>query len=478
MWHRGHLVIWLTLAAAIPAGCASEKHAGKRDAVVEVPEEYGVTDIEGIETEAWCSDFGQSELDKIVRRAWDESLELKAAWARLEQAKAQVAQARSQLWPELGASAEATASNATERLPDTLQNGGDGPNVGTRFEATLAASYEVDLWGKYRHRAKAAKLEMRATRSNARALAITLTSRVAGAWFDIVAARQRLELLEQQIKVSKELLELTETRFRHGVASELDIRQQRQNLESLKGVRVEARRKLKTSRHRLAVLTGTEPGDLRKFSAESLPELPPLPDPGVPADLLQRRPDIKAALFQLRAADQQTAAAVADRLPTMDLSASLFLQAGQIANLLDDLVWSASALVSQTIFDGGRLKAAQREAESVAEERLYRYGQTLLEALEDVRNALVGEKYQKERLASLRRERKSAKASLEAARSQYRNGNIDYFRVLDALLRLQEVERQLLAARRRQLAFRVSLCRAIGGSWATELESSIASENE
>lgn len=470
MTFRGHFVFWLALTALCTGGCSSEKYAEKRDEVVDVPEEYGVTEVEGIETETWCSDFGQEGLDRVVQQTWEENLELKAAWARLEQAKARAAQVRSNLWPDLRAEGELTVSNQTERLPDTITGDGDGAAIGTRWEASLAASYEVDIWGKYRHRARAAKLQVRATRSSARALAITLTSRVAEAWFDVVAAKQRLDLLDKQVELSKEFLELTKTRFRWGLARELDITQQEQNLEALRGERVDARLELETNRHRLAVLTGAEPGKIEDISAEKLPELPPLPDPGVPAELLERRPDIKSALYQLRAADEQTAAAVADRLPTLDLSTSLFLQAGNLGNLLDELIWSASAIVGQTIFDGGRLKAAQREAESVAKERLYLYGQILLEALEDVRNALVGEKRQKERLASLRRERKSARASLEAARSQYREGNLDYLRVLDALQRLQEIERDLLEARRRQLSFRISLCRAIGGSWATGLE--------
>lgn len=465
-----HLTTWSAVAVSILSGCSAEKHAEKRDEVVDVPESYGY-EVEGVETDDWCSDFGSEGLERAVERAWEGNLELKAAWARLQQARAQARQTRAALWPELRAEAGVTVSNETERLPGTVGGGdGDGADAGTRWEASLAASYEVDLWGKLRHRARAAELEAEAVRRRAQTLAMTLTSRVADAWFDVVIARRRLDLLDEQLEVSEEILELTKNRFRRGLAEEIDITQQRQNVESLRGQRVEARLTLETSRHRLAVLTGREPGEEMEVEPDSLPELAPLPDPGVPADLLKRRPDVRAALLRLRAADERTAAAVADQLPTLELSARLFLQAGRVGRLLDELIWSVAGTVSQTIVDGGRLRAAVREAESAAEARLYAYGQTLLEALEDVRNAMVGGRRLKQRVASLERELESANDSLEAARSRYREGTVDYLRVMDALQQLQRLQRQLLEARRNRLSYRIALCRAIGGSWAMEME--------
>ncbi len=473
-----HRLVVVSLAAGLlSAACAGEQHTDRRDEIVDLPSSYDEYDVEGVETDAWCSDFGRESLDRVVRQTWDENLELKAAWARLQQAEAQAAQTRASLWPQLQAEAGVTASNESERLPESLSEGGDA-GVDTSFESSLAASYEVDIWGKFRERARAAKLEARAVERSAQSLAMTLTSQVAEAWLDVVAARARIDLLEQQIETSEEFLELTNMRFRDGRAQELDITQQRQSLEALRGQMVEARLQSATARHRLAVLTGGEPGEEVEVESATLPEPPALPDPGVPADLLERRPDLQQALFRLRAADRRTAAAVADKLPTLQLSASLFLQAEQIGRLLDQLIWSASAVAGQSIFQGGRLEAAQREAESVAEERLYVYGQTLLEALQDVRDALVGSKYQADRIASLRREYDSADSALEAARSRYREGTVDYFRVLDAFQQRQQLERDLLEARRQRLSYRISLCRAIGGSWATDLESSIASDDD
>lgn len=459
-------------------GCAGEKYADKRDEVVEPPTDYGEYAVDGVETDKWCSDFGRESLERLVRETWAENLELKAAWARLEQAEARADQVRASLFPELDADAGVTVSNEAGRLPDSVRGpGGDEVSVGTRYEASLAASYEVDLWGKFRKRTEAAELEARAVRADAQSLAMTLTSQVAEAWLDAVAARRRAALVEAQIDSSRELLELTEMRFRRGRADELDISQQEQNVESLRGELVDARLEAATSRHRLAVLTGREPNNDVGVDAETLPDLPPLPDPGVPADLLKRRPDVARALHRLRSADRQTAAAVADRLPSLQLSTSLLAQANQVGRILDDLIWSATAAASQNLFQGGRLEAAQREAESVAEERLYAYGQTLLEALEDVQNALVSSAHQKQRVASLERELSSTQESLEAARSRYREGTVDYFRVLDALQQLQQVERELLDARRQQLSYRISLCRALGGSWAKNLDSPIAPDD-
>ncbi|MFW6057726.1 MAG: efflux transporter outer membrane subunit [Persicimonas sp.] len=471
------LIIWM--AAIVLTSCSTQREAERADEVVDVPEDYGDAQIEGIATEAWCSDFGQPGLDRLVERAWEGNLELKAAWARLDQAEAAADIAGASLWPTLNGNAG--VSHSKQYLGD-ISNAAGGfvpdSQTQTSWKLSAAAAYEVDVWGKNRGRARAAELDARSVEASARSLAMTLTSQVAEAWFDVIAQRERLVLLEEQLELSEDFLELTQRRFDRGLVTALDITQQQQNLESLRAQISSARSQLQTSFHRLAVLIGEPPSGEVAVDAEDLPEMPAIPDPGVPADLIERRPDVRAAYLQLLAADERTAVAVADRLPSLQLSANLGLQAQELSNLLEQLFWSVSAGIAQPIFEGGRLRAEVRRSEAVAEEQLYNYAQTLLTGLREVRDALVLEDDQSERIESLERELDSARSSLEIAERRYRSGQLDYLRVLTALQSLQQVERTLLEARRQHLSYRISLCRALGGGWVDDVESSIEQESE
>jgi outer membrane protein TolC len=230
------------------------------------------------------------------------------------------------------------------------------------------------------------------------------------------------------------------------------------------------------------VLIGRPPSDEVSVDAQTLPVVEPLSnldeqdayekDAGVPADLLQRRPDVRAAYLALKAADERTAAAVADRLPQLRLTASLGFHAEQIADLFEQLFWSVGAGVSQSLFEGGRLRAEVERSEAEAEEQLYIYADTLLVAMREVRDALALERNQRDRLASLKRELETARSVVEYARKRYRGGTLDYLRVLTGLQALQEVERELLEARRQQLSNRIGLCRALGGSWVESVKPS------
>jgi outer membrane protein TolC len=191
--------------------------------------------------------------------------------------------------------------------------------------------------------------------------------------------------------------------------------------------------------------------------------VPPLPYPGVPAELVARRPDIQAAFLRLRADDKRTAAAVADLFPKIRLSASMFFQERELANLFDKLLWSLAGLVSQPLFDGGRRFAEIDRAEAAAQEQLVVYGQTVLLALREVQDALVSEARQAEFVRSLEAQLESARQALELSRDRYRQGAVDFLRVLTALQTMQQIEQNLVEARRKQFSNRIQLCRALGG---------------
>ncbi len=475
--------IGVLLSGVLLTSCESTDYAEKTDEVVEVPEGYLDAPVDGQPLERWCTDFGSPELEGLVEASFERNLDLRQAFARLKQARAVADQQQAQLWPWLSADAGVTqqrtdiGSQFGEDIP-TGEPGAEPPEPDffsiddsfTTYRASMAASYEVDVWGKIRNRWRAAELDAAAVRAQAESLAITLTSQIAESWLEMVYQREQLDLLEDQLQTSEKFYELTLLRLSRGNATALDVTQQKQNLEQLRGQLALAKGAEAVARNQLAVLVGTAPQADLGLEHDALPDIAPVPDPGVPADLLERRPDLRAAHLQLRAADRRLAAAVAERLPSLQLSANLSLQATEIAELFEQLLYSLSASLSQPIFQGGRITAQIEQAEGVAEEALYSYAQTLLTALREVQDALIQEGQQEEFVESLRRQVDEAETALELARDRYRAGAVDYLRVLTAIRSLQETQQRFLDARRQRLSNRVQLCRALGGTWTRDLE--------
>jgi outer membrane protein TolC len=213
----------------------------------------------------------------------------------------------------------------------------------------------------------------------------------------------------------------------------------------------------------LAVLLGRAPrmGDLPQ--ARSLPAGPALPRTGVPAELIARRPDVQEALLRVQAADKRVAAAIAERFPRIDLTAGLSTAAAAPADLFTTWTSNLAAQLSVPLFDAGRRAAEVDRTQAVVAERLAQFEETALTALREVEDALTRIAQQGRRVDRLQRQVQLARQAVERLRSRYVNANVDYLDVLDALTRVQNLERQLIDARRQRLAARVALARALAG---------------
>jgi NodT family efflux transporter outer membrane factor (OMF) lipoprotein len=470
----------LALAVALACGPPGVE-SPPVDEVVELPPAEEWPKLDGPPPEQWCSDFGDPQLADLVEQAFSGSPDLRAAWARVRQAEAAAEIAGARLWPTVEAQLQASRTEPLDGeggrdlpFPGGGVGGGGGTGggagftafgTGTFYTASLGASYEIDAWGRLRSRRAAAVLEAEAARDDVRALSTTLTSRLAEAYFDLAFERASLALLGEQVEVSERYLQLTLLRFGQGATNALDVTQQRQQLESLRGLAARAESRAATATHRLAILLGRPPRDLPDLAVpDDVPDLPPLPAAGVPADLLERRPDLRAARARLAAADRRTAAALADKLPGITLSAQLFANSSSLSDLLDDIFWSVSGSLAQTLFDAGRRDQEVERARAAADEQLYAYAQTLLTALREVRDALALEDGQREVLESLHVQAEAAGTALGLARARYVMGAADYLRVLTALQSLQRIQQDRLDARRQLLSHRIQLCRALGGA--------------
>jgi NodT family efflux transporter outer membrane factor (OMF) lipoprotein len=280
-----------------------------------------------------------------------------------------------------------------------------------------------------------------------------------------------LELLRSQIKVNQDYLDLIELRFVQGLASALDVQQQKSQIAAIQAQIPNVLATIEVLKHQLAVLTGRSPADFKVSIFHGMDSLPDLPDVGIPADLLIQRPDIRAAKARVVAVDHRLAAAIADWLPSLTLNASTGFMAQDITKLFTSWIWNLGASLLGTIWDGGRMLAEQNRLKAQLKEMIAIYGQVVLTALQEVEDALIRNRMQQEYVKRLKEQLKALRDSLDTAMDRYKNGLIDYLPVLTALKAVQQIERGLISANAQALVYRVQLCRALGGSWTSQLHS-------
>ena len=472
---------WTLLLPAIlvivgTTSCSLIKVRRTTEMPVELPENFSQAG-EAAMMPRWWESLDDPELNGLIEKALSGNFDLQAAWDRLEQSAALARKAGSAIRPSLNA--EASASRTRSDRETLLGRGGSsdigaissdladgsGTTISNWFSLGLSASYEVDLWGKVRSATRAAEFNLLASREDLSAAAITLSAEVANTWYGVVQQRAVIKILAEQVKTNGEFLELVELRFKNGRASAVDVLQQRRHLERTKGEVPIARMQLEVLAHQLAVLLGKAP--LKKVSGtlDVLPKLPPPPATGLPAEVLRRRPDLRAAHARLASADQSVASAIADRFPALRITGRVQTDAEEIEDVFDDWLANLAGSLIGPVIDGGRRAAEVERARAVASERLNDYGRLVLNAFREVEDALVRERRQREYLSSLEKQIDLSRQVVKQSRLRYMQGASDYLPVLEALNTLHPIERSGFEARRLLIEYRISLYRALGGGW-------------
>ena len=315
----------------IAAGCLSHVPPQTAEVPVPVPASFSSSAGRGDPSLAishrWWEDFGSDELNQIVGRALKGNLGVKQAVARMEQAEALARKAGASLWPSL--SGEARASRIRKKALSVtgglaaLSQDASSQRVITQerqYQGGLIAGYEIDLWGRVRNTRLAALHTWHASQEDLSAIALILPGQVTEVWFNLLEQRAQERLQAEQLQINEKFLSLMELRFSQGLAAATDVFGQRQIMAATKARAPLIRARIKTLEHQLAVLAGLPPQTSLSAGASDLPKLPPLPGLGIPADLIQRRPDVRAARLRLAAADRTLAVAIADQFPALRLS--------------------------------------------------------------------------------------------------------------------------------------------------------------
>ena len=454
----------LTTAAALSSSCLVHDPVVDPPPPVELASAY-TRASSAPPPERWWVAFGDPQLTELVGRALADNLRLEASWARVRQARALARQAAGGQWPQLTASLGAQRAQNRFDFGDMVIR----PKV-TQLSASVAVSYEVDVWRKANSRAKAAVLDQQASRDEYEAMAMSVAAEVAEAWFDLIAQREQRTLLAAQLETAETFVELVTLRFREGLGSASEVYQQRQQVANLRARMALVDALERVALHRLAVLLAVSPGSLELAGAITLPLVPELPGTGVPGDLLLRRPDLRAYQRRVEAADWRVAAAVADRLPSLTLTGSTGVQSSTIGDLLQAPIWSVAANLLGVLFDGGRRKAEVERSRAVVDELLAGYGDAVLVAIAEVESALWQERQQLLSIEQLAESVELGRNALRDARARYREGLTDFLPVLTSLVAVHNAEQSLLDARRQALSYRLQLVRALGGTWTRELD--------
>ena len=395
-------------------------------------------------------------LSGLIDQALVNNFSLKTAWDRLSQAEALARSAGADLFPTLDAEVE----NSRNRYREDGQT-----SEGHSYSLGLTASYELDLWGRIRSSRDAAVFDMQASEQDLQAAALTLSAQVAGTWYQLVEQYGQLDVLDAQIVTNQKVLELVTLQFRTGQVGIADMLQQRQLVESNQGEKAQVVAEVKVLEHQLAILLGYSPLQSVAPRVSELLNLPTMPQTGLPAELIQRRPDIRSAFYAVLAADSDLAAAIADRFPSLSLTAGVDASGAHTRDLFDNWIATIAANLVAPIIDGGLRKAEVDRTRAVASEALHTYGQTILDALGEVEDALDQEQRQRDFIASIDRQLTLAGQVIERVRDRYLQGTVDYQRVLDALISQQELQRSHLTAKRDLVQYRIDLCRALGAGW-------------
>ena len=410
----------------------------------------------------WWQQLGDPQLDQLVSAALANSLDLRAAQARLRQARASRALAVAGLAPTLGAAAGATRSKASAVL-------GGNAAVNNVYTANFDASWELDLFGGTRRGIEAATADQAASQAGQNNTRVSLVAEVARNYVELRSTQKRLVIARANLASQSETLEITQWRAQAGLATSLDVEQARTTREQTRASIPDLQIGLGAAENRLAVLVGQAPGALQQQLAtvQPLPVVPASLASGIPADILRQRPDLVAAERTLAAETARVGQKMAARYPSLTLDGSFGWQAYSFGALggADALVRSISGTLAATLFDGGRLRTQVEIQSAVQEQALIAYENSVLTALEEVENALVAHAVGRERAAARREAAEAARNAALLARNLYESGLTDFQKVLDTERTRLSAEDSLATAEAGVLTSLIQLYKALGGGW-------------
>ena len=433
------------------SGCFSPvKYATPLDEVA-VENTFGDLALSGEIRDKWWELFGDSELNHFVDIVLENSPTLMSAYLKLLDSQFAVDQSESPYYPSASLN---------------VGHGGSGhvyneASADPSYSLGLSLSYEVDIWGKVRAQKRVAELSMEAAQDSAESAAISLVGSVVTEWFAIKYYRDRQKLTQELLEIAEGYYNLVEEYYRNGQTTGMDVLEQRQQIETLRATLNELDTNIRISQHKLRILAG---GKVHPTVEGSLPDEI---DVGGSIDvdaLLTNRPDIRSARRSAEQADARVVIAIADRLPTLRLSASFSFRSKTITELFDTLLWDLGATLAANLFDGFNKSTAIKRAKVTYLLQRLAYGVAVMQAIAEVEEALLNLRLREQTLIDARAQLERQRDILEVSREYFTGGQVTYNRVLSALRSLISASQSELDARRQLLNAQVTFYKSMGGS--------------
>jgi NodT family efflux transporter outer membrane factor (OMF) lipoprotein len=415
----------------------------------------------------WWSIFNDAQLDELERAASDANQNLKAAFARLQQARADTRIARADLFPQLTGQASVTRARTSPNSPRSLPG---YPTTGTDFNLEADVSYEVDLWGRVRNEVASAKATQQASAADLASMQLSVEAELASDYFTLRSRDRQQLLLDQTVADYETAWQLQQRLFDGGAVPLSDLAQARAQLETARTQDADNKLARDQTEHAIAVLIGLNPSSYH-LPPNPLPDANSVPaiDPGLPSSLLERRPDIAEAERRVASANAQIGVARAAYFPQFNLAGSAGYNSVHSYNWLSapSRFWSIGPEVTLPIFEGGRLMAQTERAKAAYEEQVATYRNTVLAAYQDVEDNLAAQRH-------LTQEDQTQAAAVDATRTasqqaqhRYNAGAVTYLEVSVAETALLQAQLTAVDIQLRRLNASVLLVKSLGGGWKT-----------
>ena len=426
---------------------------------------YVSGDVKGVPSPArlssWWNSLGDQTLTDLVYMALSQNRDLESARAKVNEARAALGISKASLLPWLDSVNSWTNSDPSE---NTSQAGSSN-----LYRLGIDASWEIDVFGGQRQNIKAAEADLAAAHASLHAVWVSLASEVALNYLNLCTLHERLDIANENLKLQTDTLEMLQSQYDSGLTDALALNQAQYTVEQTKASIPPLRSSIESTMNALSILVGQVPGSLQEQLAHPKPI--PRPDPvnlvGIPAEALRRRPDIRAAEMQLTAQVARTKNAESDLYPKFHLIGSIGIESLSTGSLFDgdSVGFSIGPRITWPIFHGGAIRRNIQVQGAREEQYLAAYEQTVLQAVAEVRDALVADTQERARNDALGKGVEAARSAVEVAEDKYRNGLSDFNNVIGAQQALLSLQDQYVTSEGQMTTNIVALFKALGGGW-------------
>lgn len=462
------------LALAFLAGCKVGPNYKRPEATTipanytEVSNGWKIAEPQGqLPKGNWWEMFGEPELNALEVQAITANQQLKAAVDRFAEARATVDVTRAGLFPNISVSGSYIRERVSPNQPSIITGRAIGKGSAfNEFTVPLDLQYELDIWGRIRRSVESSRAQLTATADDVETVKLDIEAEVAADYFTLRALDSELAVLHSSVQVFSKSFELTTNRFAGGIANELEVAQAQTVLETTQAQLPAVALQRAQFEHALAVLVGQPAPDFR-IATGALSTTPPLIPPGLPSELLERRPDIASSERLMAAANANIGVAKAAFFPAVELNGLAGFESISAGTLFNwsSRYWAVGPTLTLPLFEGGRLRANLRFAKATYNETVANYRQTVLAAFQDVEDNLAAQGLLAIQYAAQNRALVAARLQLTAANNRYQDGLVTYLEVATAESTALNVEFTTVQVRGQQLVAAVTLVKSLGGGW-------------